>query len=279
MNSKAASLARYTTRQIAGLLEVSPSRIYAYIRSDLVKPLRGQRNEYRFSFQDLVLLKTAHQLYESGIPTSRIRRNLKKLRSYLPEGRPLTTVRIWADGRQVIARHDAELFHPESGQILFDFGVSELAAQLTPLDRENISQASREIDEADSWYDFGCEIEVSSSDEAIKAYQEALRLDPEHYGAHLSLGLLLHESGALDEAEIHYRMALELYPDEPLAAYNLGVVLQDQLRYSEAIKAYLQALRLDSRLKEAHFNLFHIYDRLGEKGPAIRHLAAYRRLS
>lgn len=279
MKSKAASLARYTTRQIAGLLQVPRSRIYSYIRSGLINPLRGRRNEYRFSFQDLILLKTAHQLVESGIPPSRIQKNLKRLRAFLPEGKPLTTVRIWADGRRVIARHEAGLFHPESGQTLFNFDVSELAAQLTPLDRENIAHASQEIEEADAWYDFGCEVEISSPDEAIKAYREALRLDPEHYGAHLSLGLLLHEDGDLDQAELHYRIALELYPDEPLAAYNLGVVLQDQQRYPEAIKAYLQALRLDSSLKEAHFNLFHIYDKLGEKGSAIRHLAAYRRLS
>lgn len=279
MKSKAASLARYTTHQIAGLLEVPRSRIYTYVRSGLVKPVRGRRNEYRFSFQDLILLKTAHQLFQSGISTSRIRQTLKNLRSYLPAGRPLTTVRIWADGDRVVARHDSELFHPESGQILFNFDVSELAAQLTPLDRENISQASREIEEADAWYDFGCEVEVSSPDEGIRAYREALRLDPKHYSAHLNLGLILHENGELEEAELHYRLALELYPEESLAAYNLGVVLQDQHRYPEAINAYLQAIRLDSSLKEAHFNLFHIYDRLGEKGSAIRHLAAYRRLS
>src|SRR5690606_4472113 len=209
----------------------------------------------------------------------RIKTSLRRLRAFLPEGKPLTAVRIWADGSRVVARHEAALFQPESGQTLFNFDVSELAAQLTPLDRENIASASQEIEEADAWYEFGCEVEISSPDEAIRAYREALRLDPEHYGAHLSLGLLLHENGDLDEAELHYRIARELCPDEPLAAYNLGVVLQDQQRYPEAIKAYLQALRLDSSLKEAHFNLFHIYDKLGEKGSAIRHLAAYRRLS
>ena len=44
----------------------------------------------------------------------------------LPADRPLSGVRIVADGRRVVVRQGRTAWHPESGQVLFSFAVDEL---------------------------------------------------------------------------------------------------------------------------------------------------------
>ena len=46
----------------------------------------------------------------------------------------------------------------------------------------------------------------------------------------------------------------------------------------EAIEVYEKALELAPRLADAHFNLACIYEKLGRKKSAIRHLKSYKKL-
>ena len=59
-------------------------------------------------------------------------------------------------------------------------------------------------------------------DEAIREYQEALRLKPEDAQAHNNLGNALAEQGKVEEAIEAYREALRLNADNPEAHFNLG---------------------------------------------------------
>jgi tetratricopeptide (TPR) repeat protein len=113
----------------------------------------------------------------------------------------------------------------------------------------------------------------------MAAYRRALELDPDLADAHLNLGRLLHEAGHLAAAESHYRQALAIEPEDALAAYNLGVALQDQQRPREAAAAYRHAIALDPELADAHFNLSGVYEQLGDKAAAFRHLRTYRSLT
>ena len=61
--------------------------------------------------------------------------------------------------------------------------------------------------------------------------------------------------------------------------YNLGVLLEDQDRKKDALGAYQAALRGDPALADCHYNLALLYEGLGKKKEAIRHLAQYRRLT
>jgi tetratricopeptide (TPR) repeat protein len=117
----------YTTREVAALLALSPTQVRSCVRAGFVQPEAGPRGEMLFSFQDLVLLRTAKALIEARIPRRRIRIALQKLHSQLPQGQPLTAVRISAHGHHVVARDGAEAWHPESGQTLLDFEVADLA--------------------------------------------------------------------------------------------------------------------------------------------------------
>jgi DNA-binding transcriptional MerR regulator len=67
----------YTTRDVAKLLGLSEAQVRSQARVGYLAPDRGPHNSYRFSFQDLVLLRTAKALSEARIAPRRIRRALR----------------------------------------------------------------------------------------------------------------------------------------------------------------------------------------------------------
>jgi tetratricopeptide (TPR) repeat protein len=133
--------------------------------------------------------------------------------------------------------------------------------------------------DGDAWYRWACELEAEASGEAEEAYRRALAIDPDHGGAHLNLGRLLHERADPRAAEYHYRRALASRAHRATAAFNLGVALEDQGLVEEALLAYARALEGDRTLADAHFNASRLLERLGRREDALRHLAEYRRLS
>jgi DNA-binding transcriptional MerR regulator len=313
----------YSTREVAALLGMSQAQIRACARAGFVRPQVGPRGELLFSFQDLVLLRTARALLAARIPRRRIRIALENLHAQLPQGQPLTAVRISAQGHHVVARDGGDAWHPESGQTLLDFEVADLAREAAALDprrsplaplpapvpdgggsqdgrsrrptampgpspfptaatrgaRPHAAPPAPPAASAADCYELAVALEADDPAAAEAAYRQALALDPDLADAHLNLGRLLHEGGNPAAAEAHYRQALAVDPDDALAAYNLGVALQDQQRPRDAADSYERALGLDPTLADAHFNLSGVYEQLGEKAAAFRHLRTYRSLT
>jgi tetratricopeptide (TPR) repeat protein len=271
----------YSTREVAKLLSVPESRVRGYVRAGFLAPERGTRREMRFSFQDLVFLRAAGGLADAGMAPRRIRRALSRLRDQMPDGRPLTAARIAVEGGRIVVEEGSRRWQPESGQILFDFGVADLARKVAPMVRRAYRDARSDAEgfSAEDWYEWACELESGSPAEAREAYAKALALDPDHADAHVNLGRLLHESGDPGGAEPHYRHALEVRPNDATAAFNLGVALEDLRRLPEALLEYQHAVRLDSSHADAHFNAATLAERLGRFAEALRHLRTYRRLT
>ncbi|MBI4408763.1 MAG: tetratricopeptide repeat protein [Gemmatimonadetes bacterium] len=270
----------YTTRDVANLLGLSEHQVRAYARSGFLTPGRGPRGEFRFSFQDLVLLRTAKGLVAARIPARRIRRTLKKLREQLPRGRSLSELRIAAEGERVVVRDGGAIWNPESGQFHLDFTVSELAAQVAPLAvraAEAVRRAEPDLD-ADGWYELGYELEACAPAEAAGAYARALELNPRHADALVNLGRLCQEAGRLAEAEAHYRRALSADAGHVVAWYDLGTVLEDRGRAPDAMDAYRRALAADAGFADAHFNLSRLLEQQGDRLAALRHLKTYKAL-
>lgn len=221
------------------------------------------------------MLRTARELEEARVPPSRVRRAFRRLREQM--GRPLSSVRLTAEGRELLAREGELLWEPESGQLVLDFAAPRhepaaawpRAVATPPLD----VQAG-----AADWYELGCALEADRPAEAIDAYRQCAELDPAHADARVNLGCLLHERGALEEAEGHYRDALAAAPGHATAAFDLGVVLEDMGRDRDAAAFYQRALESDPRLADAHYNLSRVLERLGERAAAFQHLKAYRSL-
>lgn len=269
----------YRTTDVARMLGVPEERVRSWARMGFASPRRGPRGTLLFSFHDLVLLRTARELSAAGVPARKARRALRSLRGRLPEGRSLASVRIAADGDRLVVRDGQGAWRPESGQALFDFGVSSLAERVAPLVREATEATDPSGLDAQAWYAWGCDLEDGAPGQARRAYARALELDPDHPGANLNLGRLLHEAGDGAGAELHYRRAIDARPGDPLALFNLGVALEDQGRHEEALLAYARSLEQAPDHADAHFNAARILERLGRKAEALRHLVAYRRLS
>jgi tetratricopeptide (TPR) repeat protein len=269
----------YRSSDVARMLGIPVEEVRRLARAGFVAPMRGGRNELRFSFQDLVLLRAAAGLVRADVPPVRVRRALRQLRAQLPDGRPLTGVRVAADGHRVVVQDGGARWHPETGQTLLDFGVDDLARKVAPIVRAAARARAPAPLDAEAWYRWGADLEDAAPEEAKDAYRRALAHDPGHAGAHLNLGRLLHEAGEPHQAEFHYRCAIASPQHRALAAFNLGVALEDQDLPDEALLAYARALEADRTLADAHFNASRLLERIGRKADALRHLAEYRRLS
>ncbi|MEJ2503950.1 MAG: tetratricopeptide repeat protein [Gemmatimonadota bacterium] len=269
----------YTTRDVENLIGLSRRHVREYGRSGVLDPARGPGNRYLFSFQDLVLLRTAKELLDDDVPQRRVVRALRYLKEQLPGDRSLTELRIEAEGEEVVARDDERAWDPESGQLRFTFDVAELAAQVEPLAERAVATVAPSDSTVD-WLELGLELETHAPAQARRAYEKVLELDPTHVNALVNLGRLLHEDGELDAAVVHYRRALEAAGgDEPTAAYNLGLALEDLGRDRAAMDAYTAALTIDPGFADAHYNLSRVYERMGDRVSALRHLKSYRGLT
>jgi tetratricopeptide (TPR) repeat protein len=278
-NRTSAYASGYPARDVARLLGLTVPQIAGLVRAGCLSPQRGPRREFRFSFQDLVLLRAAKELI-ARMPARRVHRALLELRKQLPAGRQLAALRLTAEGDDIVVRDGGAAWNPESGQAVLDLDVARLASEIAPLAR-HAAEVARRSDgmDADDWFRLGCDLEPVEVEQALDAYRRAIELAPEHADAHLNLGCLLHEAGRLTEAEAHYRAAIAARPDDETAAFDLGVALEDLGRPHAAAAAYETALSLDPGYADAHFNLGRLWERLGEPRKALRHLQTFRRLS
>lgn len=269
----------YDARDVARLLDLTPAQVRSFVRKGLVDAARGPHGEYRFSFQDLVLLRVARDLVKSRIPARRLRRSLDELRRNLPAGRSLSELRIGIESNRVVVDDGTKRWNPESGQLHFGFEVRDLARRAAPIAERRAAEArDREGMTAGDWYDIAFDLEATSLLHARAAYERALDVDPDHAPSLINLGRLLHEAGDIRGAEECYRRAMTL-DDDPTAAFNLGVALEDGGRLEEAIEAYREALSDDPRHADAHYNVAGVYERLGRRAEALRHFRACRELT
>lgn len=268
----------YSTREVAELLGLSTARVRSLMRS--VTPQRSTTGRASFTFQDLVLLRTAKGLIDANVPARRITKALQALASQLPTDRPLSAVRVQIDGDRVIVRDSASSWEPESKQTVLDFSMRELGDKVAPLARDSVQRALRTASSADDLFQAALDSEeIGATAEAETAYRNTIAADPAHVSAHINLGRLRHVGKALEEAEQLYRRAIELEPSHPTARFNLGVVLEDRGATGEAIEQYREAVRLDPRVADVHFNLARLYQQTGDQQAALRHFSRFRALT
>jgi len=269
----------YTTRQVAELLDITPARVRSLARQGFLAPIRNEQGQLRFSFQDLVLLRTANGLLDAGVQPRRVWRALRAVRDRLPAGQPLSSVRVLADGQRVLIQERDTSWEPESGQTILTFRAEDLAAKVAPLVMAAAPRARARANTSDEWFELALEFDhVGAKDDAAAAYQEAIALDGTHVNARINLGRLLHNQRAYRQAEKLYRDALGINPGSAIAAFNLGVVLEDQGALQEAMETYLHALSVDPALPDLHYNLARLYEQQGDRQAALRHFASYRDL-
>jgi tetratricopeptide (TPR) repeat protein len=261
----------YTLRRVQAMLGLSRSVVAGLIAEGFVSPARGKRGEWRFGFQDLMLLRTAFALQQSKIPPRRILRSLARLKAELPAELPLTGLRISAIGADVAVRSPQGQWQAASGQLLMDFDVvaAPVAGSVAFLERG---------DDAQAWFDRGVGAERGAPAEAEAAYLKALALAPDFEAAALNLGAMWAEAGRHAELLALCDRALAHVPASALLHFNRAVALDHLERAPQAMASYERSLALDPTLADAHYNLGRLREQLGDARGALRHFSAYRRL-
>lgn len=264
----------YGVRDVERLLRLPRSTVRSLIASGFVSPARGPRNTWLFSFQDLIVLRTAQALAAAQVPSRRITRSMKELRRHLPDSMPLSGLSIGAVGDRVVVKEGTSRWQAESGQYLLAFEGDPGDGSLSV-----IENAAEPPAEGSDWFDRAVALEGQDAEAAARAYREAIAADPARLDARINLGRLLHELRRFVPAVRVYGEALQACGNDPVLLYNFGVLLEDMGRRPDAVRAYEAALRGDPDLADCHYNLALLYDKIRKPRDAIRHMAQYRRLT
>jgi tetratricopeptide (TPR) repeat protein len=262
----------YDTKDLERLFGLPASAVRALARSGNIHPVR-RAGRLHYSFQDLLVLRTASALRAANISSQRINRTLQKLRSALPAGSALNRLSLTALGNRIAIREGHTLRESDSGQYALALEIVEEKGRLHVIARQDAGSAS-ELS-ADELYGRALALEDIDPQGARAAYESCLKTEPAHVDARINLGRLLHLSGRLREAEQLYRSGDQT---EPFLMFNLAVLLEDLEREADAIAAYREALVLDPQFADAHFNLARLYERARDPKASLRHLLAYRRM-
>jgi DNA-binding transcriptional MerR regulator len=268
----------YNVHEVERVLRLTRSTIRGLVNAGFVKPERGARREYRFSFRDLIVLRTARALIDAKVPRKRIHRSLEDLRRHLPESMPLSGLSICAVGDRVVVRDGQTHWQAENGQYLLGLealenGVLHVVERPAAAGGDGVEPKT-----AEQWFAEALELESVDTRAARRAYEHAVRIDPTHLASWINWGRLLHEQGAIREADKVYQRAIEQCGCDPLLMFNRGVLLEDLGETAAALEAYQAAIEEDPDLADCHYNLARLYEVLGKPQHAIRHLGQYRRL-
>ena len=279
------SEAGYTLRSIETMLGLTRTVVLGLVSAGFVSPRRGKRNEYRFCFQDVVLLRSAAALQDAHIAPRRIVSALRRLKASLPEALPLTGLRITAVGSDVTVRDGQSQWQPDSGQQVFDFEVAASAGSVSFLPHRpaahGAAQPPRQMlsqGDAAALFEQAEAFEASDPAMAEATYREVLSIVDDHANAYLNLGALLCETERCDEAVELYDEAIRHCPDHALLHFNRAIALEDEGKPFEALAGYDACLKLSPDLADAHFNAARLHEQIGDAKLALRHFSAYRRL-
>ena len=105
------------------------------------------------------------------------------------------------------------------------------------------------------WFNEGDNlISEGSYEEALEAFERAIRLDPQLAEAWGNKGAALNALGRFEEALTAFDKAIEINPQLAEAWGNKGVVLYDLKRYEEVLTAFNNSIEINPQLAEAWYN-------------------------
>jgi len=109
-------------------------------------------------------------------------------------------------------------------------------------------------------------------DEAIRHYEEALKIAPEFYPAHNNVGSDYLAKSDFPAAQGHFETAIKLNQGDPEAYLNLANLHLQTRNYESALKNAEEGLRRNPNLAFGKFLLGSIYERMGKFQEAERAL-------
>lgn len=273
----------YTLRSVAKMLHLSSRTIASLIDHGFVTPARDVRNRYRFSFQDIVVLRTAYGLRQARIPPRRMFQSLTQLRAKLPPRAPLSSLRVQAIGNDVVVRDASDQWKTVDGQLLLDFEIDAVPGTVSTLQfSDNMVGKGMRTDASAMTRKFNAALDLEEQGNVVEAeatYRQVLAADATHEGAYVNLGAMLCELGRCQEGVALLEEAIQVCGPSSMLFFNRAIALEDLGRDREALACYEQCLELEHDFVDAHHNAAMLNEKLGDTQRALRHYSALRRLS
>ena len=111
------------------------------------------------------------------------------------------------------------------------------------------------------------------TDEAVREYRAALRLEPALRDVHFAIGTLLWSFSRFDEALPELQAELRINPNHAEAHYEIADILQVRGQNEEAKTHLLESIRLEPGMIESHLAIERVYFGEGRYDKALDHLA------
>jgi DNA-binding transcriptional MerR regulator len=131
----------FSRQQVAAITGLSSRQLGYWRKTGLIVPQsRTEGGHARYSFSDLIALRTAKRLLDAHISLQRIRKCLQSLTRFLPTAdRPLVELSLVVTGDVVLVFHGERAFDALTGQE-WVFPIAELAKEVEQLQREQPQQ-------------------------------------------------------------------------------------------------------------------------------------------
>ena len=284
----------YSIRDVSRILAVQESRLRYWMQTGFVGPTVRKGGRFYYTFPDLVAVKAAKDLLETGMPLQRVRKNVEALKHALPgDTHPTTKLRVCCDGETIVALADDVAFQPIGGQVVMAFSLPSFGEHVVatlamprapapsaipaavedgPTEANGGTTAYRNFVEACAAEDRG------DSDTAEHLFRLAVELEPRMAAALTNLGNLVYRQGELHEARGLYERALEHDPSQPEARYNLANLLEDLGDTEAAITELRKVCMAAPDFPDAHYNLGIMLAQVGGTTQARQCLERYLEL-
>ena len=281
----------YSIRDVSRILAVQEARLRYWMQTGFVGPTVRKGGRFYYTFPDLLAVKAAKDLLETGMPLQRVRKNVEALKQALPgDTHPTTKLRVCCDGETIVALADDVAFQPIGGQVVMAFTVpsfGEHVMQTLAMPRveavpQTVEDHPTEANGGTTAYRYFVEAcaaeDRGESDTAEHLFRQALDLEPHMSAALTNLGNLVYRQGELHEARSLYERALDHEPAQPEARYNLANLLEDLGETELAISELRRVCASAPEFADAHYNLGIMLAQVGGTTQARQCLERYLEL-
>ena len=259
----------FSTRAAARILAVSPERIRYWVKRNLVRPTDTRGSNYRFAFNDLLLMRLAKELLQERHYLETIQRTFERVRNLVDPERPLHSLKLVNDEGRIVVSDGGVMIEADSGQLILDFRRQRPTGKVE--ERFGAARVRERFEEARR---------VAEEDplKALSIYSELVGREPGNFEAHMRLATLLERENDLGGALRHLLGAAAIMPANADVHLKLGLLYRKREESQQALLSFVRCLECDPCNVEAHRNAAELYDLSGRKREAQKHLGAIHRL-
>jgi tetratricopeptide (TPR) repeat protein len=260
----------FSTRAAARILAVSPERIRYWVRRKLISPASHGGRRYRFGFSDLLVMRMAKDLLPTRRHLEPFRRCFDSVLRRFDGRRPVTALKLQSEDGIIVVRDHDVVYEAESGQLLLFSETPQPAGRIE--DRFGPARVRARFDEARR---------MAEADpmRALVLYSDLINREPNNFELHLRMAALLEREGDLAGAVSHLHGAALLVPGNADVHLRLGLLYRKREETELAVQSFTRVIDCDPTVVEAHRHLADLYERLGRKRDALKHLSAINRIS